>query len=323
MKEKVLVTGSTGFVGKHLCKELIRRGYRVFSLVYEGEPYPGTEMIRGDITDRSSLKLPDFDVLFHCAGILESSHQKREVLYRVNTHGTENIVVCSKRVGVKKIIFMSTISAVGPQGTSEKPITEQYEPKPNDDYGLSKLKAERFLEGFHKKNPDIDIGILRPPVVYGYGMNSDSSAMKTFTNVKRGRMPLVHGGKHTFNFLYVENLIYGMVLLMEKIEGYRIFNINEGPYKQIDVVRSITKAVPGSKGTFTIPSSLLWLVTLYSETLSRITKRPPFLSWTKYRALSTDCWNMDHGLLKEEIGYEALYDLEEGVRRTANAYRWV
>ncbi len=321
MKRNVLITGSTGFVGKRISRDLINEGYKVYSLVYDGEPAEGTIPVNGDITRPETLDIPDIDALVHCAGILESSHAPDDLMNRVNTEGTKNIVKECLKAGIKDMVFMSTISAVGPQGTRKKPIEEKFHLQPSDGYGRSKMKAELFLKEFQREN-NINIAVIRPPVLYGEGMNPDSSAMKTFINIKSGSFPLIDGGIHTFNFLYVGNLSHSIRLLLKRNRGFEIYNVNEGPYIAKDVISTISTEIGVKKGYKAYPISLFYIYHKISSLSSLITGKPPRLSFTKYQALTTDVWNMNHKKITENIGYTPIISLSEGVKRTIVFYEW-
>ncbi len=321
MKRSVLITGSTGFVGKRISKDLIDEGYKVYSLVYDGEPAEGTIPVNGDITDPETLEIPDIDALIHCAGILESSHATDDLMNRVNMEGTRNISKECLRAGIKDMIFMSTISAVGPQGTKEKPIDESFTLQPSDGYGRSKMNAELFLKGFQNENK-INISVIRPPVLYGEGMNPDSSAMKTFLNIKSGDFPLIDGGIYTFNFLYVGNLSHSIKLLLNRNRGFQVYNVNEGPYTAKEVISTISTEIGSEKGYKVYPRSFLYLYHHISRITSSITGKPPSLSFTKYQALTTDVWKMNHNKITDNIGYIPVYSLSEGVKRTIAFYEW-
>ncbi|MCK5774517.1 MAG: NAD(P)-dependent oxidoreductase [Thermoplasmata archaeon] len=321
MKKSVLITGSTGFVGRRIARDLLNDGYKVYSLVFEGEPAEGTIPVEGDITRPATLDIPNIDSLVHCAGILESSHAPDDLMNRVNMEGTKNITNECFKAGIKNMVFMSTISAVGPQGTDRAPINENFQLRPSDGYGRSKMKAENFLKAFQIDN-DIDISVIRPPVLFGEGMNPDSSAMKTFLNVKSGDFPLIDRGIHTFNFLYVGNLSHSIRLLLKRNRGFEIYNVNEGPYNAKDIISAISNEIGTKKGYRAYPNSLFFIYHKLSILSSSISRKPPRLSFTKYQALTTDVWKMDHTKIAEKIGYKPVYSLSEGVKRTIAFYEW-
>jgi len=241
-------------------------------------------------------------------------------MMKVNFEGTKNVFKAGTSVGMKEFIFISTVSAIGPHGTKDRPMGESMEPSPVDIYGRSKLKAEEFLKSGSKEN-DVKVTILRPTVLYGPGMNLNSSGMKTFTAIQKGIMPLVGDGSNILNMLYVDNLVEAIFLSMDSGEVVRTFNISEGPYDQKTVIDAIEKRM-NKKGHRRYPKPILWLMTLFSEALSPLFKGPPPISWTKYHGLTTSDWNLSSDMIRKELGFIEVISLEEGVRITCEHYNW-
>ena len=289
--------------------------------MFDGKKPPGTIEVKGDITRGDSLRFPDVDVVIHLAGILESSHPSKEKMWKVNHQGTKNVWKEACRVGADHFVFMSTIMVYGPKGTKENPLQEGMVTDPTDEYGKSKLACESFL----REHSGIDkpkVCILRPPVIYGPGMNEFSSGMKTFISIKKGVMPLVGGGRNTYNMLNVDNIVEALVLASHQDKNFDIFNINEGPYTLKEVIDEISKAMGISKGYKKYPRPFLWLITLLSSALSTIKNGPPLISWTKYRGLTSDVWSMSYEKAEEELGYRPVVSLSKGVKKTVEYYGW-
>ncbi len=193
-------------------------------------------------------------------------------------------------------------------------------PSPVDIYGRSKLKAEEFLKNGSKEN-DVKVTILRPTVLYGPGMNLNSSGMKTFTAIQKGIMPLVGDGTNILNMLYVDNLVEAVILSIGSSDNIRTFNISEGPYDQKTVIDAIEKRM-NKKGHRRYPKPVLWLMTLFSEFFSPFFKGPPPISWTKYHGLTTSNWNLSSELIRKDLRYRENVSLEEGVSMTCDHYNW-
>jgi UDP-glucose 4-epimerase len=228
----------------------------------------------------------------------------------------------AKDAGVGRFVLMSTIMAVGPHGSIRSPITETTEPRPNEPYGESKLMAERFLLEQGAKD-GIEIMIIRPPVIYGEGMSDRSSAMRTFASIKRGILPLVEDGKHTFNMLYVGNLSEAITLVALGLEARPgIYNVNEGPYTLKEIVSSISEEMGIRRGYIPVPKPLFHVISWTFESLSPFFKGPPPLSMTKYKALTSDVWKMDHSKIRKELDYTPPYTLSQGIGNTCRFYGW-
>lgn len=317
----VVVTGAAGFLGRRLVSYLNGKGHRTIPMLMDHEISDGLKnVIRGDITDPKSISFPECEAVIHCAGILESSHPTNEVMLKVNLDGTKNVFEEGSSKGMKRFIFISTISALGPCGSKKAPMSEEMEPRPSDIYGRSKLEAERYIETI-SENLKISATVLRPSVLYGPGMNLNSSGMKTFTSINKGIMPLVGDGSTTLNMLYVDNLIHAINIALNRTGNFRIYHVSERPYTQKNVIHAIERRM-GKKGHKRYPKPILWLLTFGSEVASPFLKGPPPLSWTKYHGLTKDLWTMSSERIRSELGYTEVKTLEEGIDETCSHYGW-
>lgn len=159
----ILITGSTGFIGRELTQDLLSKGYPVRVLVRNYDlarkMFPRAEVLRADIQDRDSLKiaLKEVTKVVHLAGIIDYKNRKR--IFETNYQGTKNVIDCCK--GVDRFIFSSSVAAFGRTNGKANESTVCH---PTDPYGESKLMAEKLV-----KKSDMDHAILRMTAVYGAG----------------------------------------------------------------------------------------------------------------------------------------------------------
>ncbi len=148
-----LVTGASGFIGRRLARELVRRGDEVACLVRRTSrtaPLSGlpVELVVGDLGDPGSLDaaVKGRDRVFHLAGVVQALDEAD--FDTANTRGTANLVGACLRAapGLKRFVFVSSIAAAGPSGPG-RPVVETDAPKPVSAYGRSKLAAETRRPG--------------------------------------------------------------------------------------------------------------------------------------------------------------------------------
>ncbi len=165
----IFVTGATGFVGRHLCRELLSAGNDV------------TALLRSDATDLESTRhvlLPDIldlqpshlsvvDTIIHLAGVAHDAAAKESEYDRVNVQGTRHLAACAVEAKVRRIIYLSSVKAIGER--SVQPLKPDVKPEPEDEYGRSKLAAEQLLLA----TSDIDVCVVRIPLVYGKGVKGN------------------------------------------------------------------------------------------------------------------------------------------------------
>lgn len=197
----VLVTGATGFVGKSLVRELNRRGeevrvlHRSSSSVRELE---GLEFISrpGDVTDPESLReaCSGVNTVFHLAGVVGYSQAMRTQMEDVNVRGTKNVVEAMQSSGNAKLVYMSSVVAIGASfdGT---PLNE------NSPYNISKLdlgyfetkrRAEEYVREACRRGK-IEAVILNPSTIYG-AADAKKGSRKTQLKVAQGKLPFYTSG---------------------------------------------------------------------------------------------------------------------------------
>jgi len=200
----IALTGATGFIGRHLLRELPKRGYRLRVLLRRPSQtaMDCASAVVGDLArpQNMSAAFAGVDAIIHSAGIAHAMSGRPEDDYRVlNTEATIGLARAAERSGVKRFVFLSSIRAQsGP--AAQDVLTEDLEPRPTDAYGKSKLAAERGLEQL-----GIDWVALRPVLVYGPGVGGN---MATFVRLARAPYPLPLASlKARRSLLSVDNLV--------------------------------------------------------------------------------------------------------------------
>ena len=335
IKNKILVTGGTGFIGSHLTEVLLSQGRDVRVLVMR-EPLEkiendnlriiknkGAEIVYGDLRDKESLDkaVKDIDTIFHLAGISRPMKIPKHVYYDVNVQGTKNLLeAClNAKIKIKRFIHVSTVSVLGvsPDGT---PLKEDNFQEPTGDYGLSKLKGEQIVLEYYKKY-NIPVVVIRPPLTYGPRC---LVRLIMFKFVQKRLFPLFRKGKAHMEFCYVDNVIQAL-LLAESTPGIlgEVFNISDArSYSISEVVNTIAK-VEGVKPPLinNMPVWLGKLMGLGAEVLSRIIGIYPPFSRTAAEWMSKDQNVYNISKAKKVLGYSPEINLEEGIKRTVEWYK--
>ena len=217
----VLVTGGTGFIGAYIIKELIDKGYAVRAIrrskklpfFISPEIFNKVEWVDGDILDVISLDeaMKDIDAVIHAAAVISFFKSERKKMYSVNVDGTANVVNLALENNIKKLIHISSISALGRTLNSDYVNEEKKwtESKLNSHYGISKKKAE--VEVWRAIGEGLEAVILNPSTVLGFGdWNNGSSAI--FKNIYN-EFPWYTTGIN--GFVDVEDVARATVLLLK------------------------------------------------------------------------------------------------------------
>src|SRR5437867_1715953 len=169
----VLVTGASGLVGTHLVQALVQKGQHVKALYRKTIPqYKDAEKvnwIQGDILDISFLEEEMVNVkqVYHCAAIVSYNPKQKNSLLKTNVEGTSNIVNACLNAGVEKLLYVSSVSALGRIRKNE-PVTEKVqwsEETNNSEYGRSKFFAE--MEVWRGVGEGLNAAIVNPTIILG------------------------------------------------------------------------------------------------------------------------------------------------------------
>lgn len=248
--QRVLVTGGAGFIGSELVRQLAGRGFGVRvvdNLVngkrenLEGILSESVELIVADVRDGRSMTslLRDVDIVFHlaCLGVRHSIHSPVEN-HAVNASATLELLNISRRIGVKRFVYVSTSEVYGLVVTST-PLTEEQPTFPMTVYGASKLAGECYTRAFWNtyRYPTV---ILRPFNAYGprchHEGDSGEVIPKFMLRCLAGQPMVIFGdGTQTRDFTFVSDTAGGIVAagLSEASVG-QTFNLGTG--KEIRVL---------------------------------------------------------------------------------------
>jgi nucleoside-diphosphate-sugar epimerase len=261
--ETVLVTGATGFIGRHLCRALAADGARVRALVRDpAAPLdPGVEAAPvAGLHDRDGLRraAAGCGAVVHLAARVHVMHDTAAdplaEFRRVNVEGTETLLDAAWEEGVRRFVYASSVKAVGER--SGAPWTEEVEPAPVDPYGISKLEAERLVRA-RAVERGMHAPVLRFPLVYGPGVGANM--LQLFRLVDRG-VPLPLGAvRNRRSLAYVGNVAAAVqAVLATPAAAHETFFVADGPALSTpELVRAIAAALGRPARLVPVPPALL------------------------------------------------------------------
>lgn len=185
---RVLVTGSDGFLGRHLVPYLARRGYRVIAASRSAHRFEDPNIVGAKLSDLSQPfdwepLLRKCDVVIHLAGIAHKLVAEN-LWDRINHQATAELSLAASCCGIKHLILVSSIAAQSGSSSATE-LSENDPPRPSNAYGRSKLAAERAVLA-----SGIPFTILRPVVIYGPG---EKGNFAVFHRIARLPIPLPFG----------------------------------------------------------------------------------------------------------------------------------
>jgi UDP-glucose 4-epimerase len=255
----VLVTGASGFVGRHLAPALERAGWAVRRAVRR--PTGRTEEVviepLGPATDWMAA-LTGVDAVVHLAARVHHPHEEHAVeVYRdVNTEGTLHLARSALRVGARHFIFVSTVLVHGRSNDGRAPFSENDVLTPRGLYGISKAAAEAGLKSLAQEG-GMHITVIRPPLVYGAEAKGNFALL--VKAVKRG-IPLPFAAIRNHRaFVSVENLSSFILQRLARADkNFDIFLVaDQEQVSTPEFVERLAKAAGANPRLFSMPTSVL------------------------------------------------------------------
>jgi UDP-glucose 4-epimerase len=260
-KPVVLVTGASGFVGRHVAPTLAREGWSVRRAVRSPDGMDDEVVIEsiGPETDWTAA-LEGVDAVVHLAARVHHKHEEHAVqLYRnVNIAGTLHLARCAATAGVRQFIFVSTVLVHGRSNEGRAPFSEDDILTPRGLYGMSKAAAEAGLRTL-ARDSDMKISVIRPPLVYGAGAKGNFALLTRAVNLG---MPLPFGAIHNHRaFLAVQNLssfIQRRLAHPDPASNFEIFLVaDKEQVSTPEFIDRLAKAAGKSSRLFGMPPDLL------------------------------------------------------------------
>ena len=321
----VLITGASGFIGSHTAEEFIARGFHVRCLLrpsrthlrwLEGLP---VEAVRADLSIASQLArhLQGVDFVVHVAGLTKA--RTRREYFAGNVSPTRALLEAARTAGsVRKFVFLSSLTAVGPSATGE-PLTEEAPCRPITTYGRSKLEAEQQVRHHAGTMPYV---ILRPPAVFG---PRDPDILELFKWVKHGIRPVIGFSNKTISLVYAPELARAIAeaTISTSADGRTYFVSDPAIFTLSSLLEYL--ATLGRRRTVSIrfPRGLIYSMAGISQFFSAVSGRASVLNIEKARDILQKHWVCDPDRIRREIGYAPRISVYEALQQTYDWYRTI
>jgi len=328
--KKVLITGASGFVGRHLVVEALDRGYEVWAGMRRTSSMahlPQDKIKRIDLqyddVDALTVQLSQFarehgawDYVIHNAGLTKAVHSRD--FFRVNAAYTLHILEALAKANCRpdKFLLMSSLSSFGAGDPKTlRPISPDDTQRPTTVYGQSKLMAENYV----RAQNDFPYIILRPTGVYGPG---DTDYRMEIESIRSGFDFTVGMKPQHISFIYVKDLAAAAFVALENetITDGRFFVADGDAHTDVSFARIIQEMLKKKHVIhLRIPLPVAWLVCLFSEIAGRLAGRSMTLNTDKYKILSQRNWLCDTEPFRRATGFVPAYNLRRGLEETISA----
>ena len=332
MEKKVLIIGAGGFIGGFIARESLRRGYDTWCGVRASTSRrylsdPRLHFVELDYDTPSSMAramaeaLPEgkrWDWIIYNLGATKCANFAD--FNRINYSYLIDFVKAMRDADKmpSRFLYMSSLSALGPgDEKGYTPLTNRDLPQPTPRYGVSKIKAETFLE----TQPDIPWTIFRPTGVYG---PHEQDYLMMVKSIDRHFDFGVGFRRQMLTFIYVEDLAAAIfdALVTDATLRHKYIISEPRSYTQKEF-RAIVARELG--GRWVLPLRLpMWAVyaaSVVAEKWGVIQMKPSTLNRDKFKIMKQRNWSCDISDAVRDFGFSPRFSLEEGIRETVKAYR--
>jgi nucleoside-diphosphate-sugar epimerase len=321
-----VVTGSSGFIGSHLVRDLLARGATVRALVRPqsvrdvrsaAQPanitFHEVDVLDADAVATSEI-WTDATHVFHLAGRTTATSL---TAFRLgNVQPLANILsALSKRELSPRIVVVSSQAAAGPARSRQSPMRESDLAAPLESYGISKREAEQVAYSFGERVP---ITVVRPPAVYG---PNDRDFLEVFRQAARSVALHAVAPDFWFDLVHVRDVVSALILAAEHpaAVGQTYFLAPNAPLRWRDLYDTVAQCAGSSPRQIKVPELLLKIVALAGDAYGLVTQRTPLLNSQKLQLASAEFWLCDSTRIREDLNWRPQVTPQIGVRET---YLW-
>jgi len=247
---RVLVTGGSGFIGRHAVAELSHAGAQVRVIDLKPHPDPGVDAIVGDIADLDALEAAfagGIESVVHLAAVTSvlRSLEQPDLTFTTNVAGTHALLEAARAAGAQSLVFASTNAVTGEMDAPA--IVETAQLRPLTPYGATKAAGEMLMSAY-TASYGLRCACLRLTNVYGPGMQAkDSIVARLMRAIRLGRTFEIYGdGRQVRDYVHVSDVIAAAKLGLVDEDWKGPIVIGSGTslsvLEVVDAVREVTGA---------------------------------------------------------------------------------
>jgi len=313
----ILITGANGFIGKILCKRLLKEGWDVRGTMLPNENAATfVSGVRPVVIEPLGVDaswghaLAGVDTVIHLAArahvIRETSADPLKEFRKVNTSGTEHLAREAVATDVRRLVFMSTVGVNG-NHSGGMPFTEFDEPHPHNPYSISKFEAENKLRRIATE-ATMELVVVRAPLVYGPG--NPGNFLRLLKVVHRG-IPLPFASiNNLLSFIYVGNLVDALkTCVAHPAAAGQTFFVSDGDdVSTPKLIRRTAVALGVPARLFSVPVWLIHLAGALTATGAMVDRLTRSLT-------------VDSSKIRRELGWKPPITMEQGLMETAEWFK--
>jgi nucleoside-diphosphate-sugar epimerase len=308
----ILLTGSNGFIGSNFAQYCYKKSKKIVLALRNNNISKNLNSFHkiinvGEINSNTNWisALKNINCVIHCAAVTNSMNKKdKHDYYSVNIEGTKHLAEQAAKVGVKRLIFLSSVKVNGEstgKSNDTKIFTYNDVPNPQDNYAISKFEAEQALWKVASKT-GLEVVVVRLPLVYGHSAKGN---MDRLIKLIYSKIPLPLGGiKNKRSLIGIDNLTDVLVRCVEHpdIAGKTLLVSDGEDLSTPELIRLLASTMGQPAKLFTVPTFVLKFLGFIIGKQSEINRL-------------TGSLVVDNSYAREILNWTPLVSLEKGIRK--------
>ncbi len=304
-----VITGAGGHVGNTLARMLCERKEKVRAMVHFSDTPRAfenlnAEKVEGDVTDYDSLlkAFKGAETVYHCAAFIALEPRLHPKLHAVNVTGTENVIRACRETGVKKLVYVSSVEAIGnaaPGGI----LDESYGFDPANaliTYGVTKAEgARRVLEAVEKE--EVEAVILCPVAILGPNDYRPSKFGRMFMDFISRKLPAYPEGG--FDFVDVRDVAEALISAENKGRNGESYLLSSEHLRTDELMKLLEKITNIKKPYFKLPTNMMKMVAFFFEKFSRVSGSDPIVTREAVHILQSNM-KTSNAKARKELGFD-------------------
>lgn len=309
---KITIIGGSGFIGTRLTTRLLSAGYSVSIADKNDSQEHSCLRLYADVRKQETLEkaLIGSDIVINLAAEHRDDVTPKSLYDDVNVTGAENICNACTKLGIKKIIFTSSVAVYGFAriGTDENGKINYF-----NDYGRTKWLAEEKYRNWLNSDTENSLTIIRPTVVFGE--QNRGNVYNLLSQMASGSFVMVGNGKNIKSMAYVENVIAFIEHNLNNNFGEHLFNYIDKPdFDMNTLVGEVDTILGKSRKIIHLPYRIGYFAGLYFDVLAKVLRKKLSISSIRIKKFCSN--TMFESVNIEKTNFKAPVSLTEGLRKT-------
>lgn len=316
----VLVTGASGFIGRHLIPKLLERHVSIRLVTRDPSRLPVewrglVEIVVGSLTELrvQAAATKGVGLIYNLAAELRDSSLMRSI----NAEAVRGLMEQAAQAGVRRVVHLSSVGVIGAKGAGV--VTEGTPCHPRSLYEQTKLDGERIVQEYARSG-QIEGVILRPTIVFGDRKEGEGDGLLSWLRVVRRERFVFFGKDGVANYIYVGDVVESLLRLSDvPVSGPAVY-IAADPVPMSEFVRAMAQVLGVPAPRRRLPLWVAYALGALGEILNRMFGMSVPLTVSRVRALSSKT-SFSGSRLLTELGVPFPYGYQRGLALTVQWYR--